>query len=149
MRVEKTVGVSTKASWHPETVHLVVNQARLSRLKVFILFELLQNGLTLKLADVGPGPPNLIADDAHEAQVVVSLTLLAPLLIGALRRVAQFTFLVTFVVVVGNFLLDRLVDVAVVFGVDGRAVVHGLESIDQLAQVEAQVAPLQRELGGV
>ena len=115
MRVEKTVGVGTKASWHPETVHLVVNQARLSRLKVFILFELLQNGLTLKLADVGPGPPNLIADDAHEAQVVVSLTLLVPLLIGALRRVAQSTFLVTFVVVVGNFLLDRLVDVSVVF----------------------------------
>ena len=83
--MEKTVGVSTEASWHPEAVHLVVNQARLSRLKVFILFELLQNGFTLKLADVRPGPPNLITHDAHKAQVVVSLTLLASLLIGALR----------------------------------------------------------------
>ena len=149
MRVEKTVGVSTKASWHPETVHLVVNQARLSRLKVFILFELLQNGLALKRADVGPGPPNLIADDAHEAQVVVSLTLLAPLLIGALRRVAQFTFLVTFIIMIGNFLLYGLVDVAVVFRVDGRAVIHGFQAVDKLAEIEAQVAPLERELRGV
>ena len=84
MRVEKTVRVSPKARWYPEAVHLVVNQACLW-LKVFILFELLQNGFTLKLADVRPGPPNLITHDAHKAQVVVSLTLLASLLIGALR----------------------------------------------------------------
>ena len=48
-----------------------------------------------------------------------------------------------------NFLLNRLIDVAIVLWMNGRAVVHGLQSVDQFAEVEAQVAPLKRELRGV
>ena len=94
-------------------------------------------------------PAYLVTNDAHKAQIVVPRARLSTLLVGTLRGVAQFTLLIALVVMIGYFLLDRLIDVPVVFRVHGRAVVHGLQPVDEFAQVEAEIAPLKRELGRV
>ena len=81
VRVQKAVRVGSEARRHAEAVHLVINETRWRWLKVFIFFKFLQDGLAFQLADVRPGSPYFITNDTHEAQVVVSLTLLASFLV--------------------------------------------------------------------
>ena len=145
--MQQPIRIRSKPRRHPETMHLRVYSLRY--LLVVILFKLFKDGLTLKLADVRTRPAYLVTNDAHKAQVVVSLARLTTLLIGTFGRMAQFTLLIALVVMIGYFLLDRLIDISVVFRVHGRAIVHGLQPVDQFAEVEAQVAPLERELRGV
>lgn len=147
--LELAVGIGPEPRRHPETVHLGVDQTYCLRylLVVILLFEFFKDGFAFELTDVRAGPSYLVAYDTHEAQIVVSFARLAPLLVGAFGGVAQFALLVALVVVIGNFLLNRLIDVPVVLGMHGRAVVHhGLQPVHKLAKIEAQVAPLERKL---
>lgn len=83
MSLQLAVRIGPEPRRHPETVHLGVDQTNCLRylLVVILLFELFKDGFAFELADVRAGPSYLVANNTHEAQIVVSFACLATLLV--------------------------------------------------------------------